>query len=367
MEKYAKKRGAGLIMSGANAENRPHRIVHGEGLVQTTKARNMPMGAAQCSPECPEDTLIGCSEAFVSLLDTIRSIATRQCCITLVGETGTGKEMLARKIHQCSDRKDKVFIPVDCTTLTGSLFESQLFGHVKGAFTGATDNTMGFFRAADGGTIFLDEISEIPLELQAKLLRVLQQGAVTPLGATQPYAINVRVICATNRDLRQMVTEQDFRADLYYRLNVVTLHVPPLRQRTEDVLPMAVYFLKNLSRFYNEPLKTLSPQVEKILLEYPWPGNARQLANAMERAYVLTEASTIQTETLPPEILVEKRAGTGSALLTLEAAKERLVIEALRRTKGQKNAAARILGIDRRRLNRIIEKLNIEVSQIRKD
>jgi DNA-binding NtrC family response regulator len=142
--------------------------------------------------------------------------------------------------------------------------------------------------------------------------------------------------------------------------------VPPLRQRAEDVLPMAVYFLKNLSRFYNEPLKTLSPQVEKILLEYPWPGNARQLANAMERAYVLTEGSSIQTETLPPEILVEKRAGTGSALLTLEAAKERLVVEALRRTKGQKNAAARILGIDRRRLNRIIEKLNIEVNQTRK-
>jgi transcriptional regulator with PAS, ATPase and Fis domain len=362
-----KKRGAGQAMSGANAENKKQGIARGEGPEQAAKGRNMPMGAAQCSPERPEDMIVGCSESFSSLLDTVRSVASRQCCITLVGETGTGKEMLARRIHLCSDRKDKVFIPVDCTTLTGSLFESQLFGHVKGSFTGATDNTMGFFRAADGGTIFLDEISEIPLELQAKLLRVLQQGTVTPLGSTQSYTINVRIICATNRDLSQMVTEQDFRADLYYRLNVVTLQVPPLRQRSEDVLPMATHFLKNLSLFYDEPLKTLSPEVEKILLEYPWPGNARQLANAMERAYVLTEGTLIGVEALPPEILIEKRVGTGSALLTLDAAKEKLVVEALRRTKGQKNAAARILGIDRRRLNRIIEKLNIEIPQIRKD
>jgi transcriptional regulator with PAS, ATPase and Fis domain len=355
-------------MSGANAENHPQRTARGEGPVQSERGWGAPLGAAQHSQGNLEDTIIGCSESFVSLLDTIRSIASRQCCITLVGETGTGKEMLARKIHLSSDRKNKVFIPVDCTTLTGSLFESQLFGHVKGAFTGAVDNTIGFFRAADGGTIFLDEISEIPLELQAKLLRVLQQGIVAPLGSTHSHPINVRVICATNRDLRQMVAEQDFRADLYYRLNVVTLHVPPLRQRPEDILPMAEHFLENLSRFYDEPPKTLSPQVEKILLEYPWPGNARQLANAIERAYVLTEGAVIQTEALPPEILIEKRTAAGqSALLTLEAAKERLVTEALRRTKGQKNTAAKILGIDRRQLNRLIDKLHIEIAQIRKD
>jgi transcriptional regulator with PAS, ATPase and Fis domain len=351
-------------MFGASAENHPQRSARGESATPMNRAGGTPVSAAQGSAD---DTMIVCSESFVSLLDTIRSIATRQCCITLVGETGTGKEMLARKIHRCSDRKGNVFIPVDCTTLTGSLFESQLFGHVKGAFTGAVDNTMGFFRAANGGTIFLDEISEIPLDLQAKLLRVLQQGTVTPLGSTQSHPIDVRVVCATNRDLRQMVTDADFRADLYYRLNVITLHVPPLRQRPADILPMAIYFLKNLSRFYDEPLKTLSSQVERILLEYPWPGNARQLANAMERAYVLTDSSIIQTEALPPEILVEKKTGAGSTLLTLDAAKERLVLEALRRTKGQKTSAAKILGIDRRQLNRIIEKLNIEVAQIRKD
>jgi transcriptional regulator with PAS, ATPase and Fis domain len=345
------KRGFWTIMSGANAENNPQRIVRGERLERDRGARGVPAGVAQYRAGSAEEVIIGCSEAFVSLLDTIRSIASRQCCVTLVGETGTGKEMLASQIHRCSDRRDKVFVPVDCTTLTGSLFESQLFGHTKGAFTGAIDNTLGFFRAANGGTIFLDEISEIPLELQAKLLRVLQEGMVTPLGSTQSFPINVRVICATNRDLRQMVADEDFRMDLYYRLNVVTLHVPPLRQRPEDILPMATHFLKNLSRFYNEPLKTLSPQAERILLEYPWPGNARQVANAMERAYVLTQGPHIETEALPPEVLVEKCTGAGkSQLLTLDAAKERLITEALRRTKGQK-----------------IEKLNIEISQIRKD
>jgi transcriptional regulator with PAS, ATPase and Fis domain len=355
-------------MSSANAENHPQRIARGESLDKERGARGVPAGVAQYRADSAEQVIIGCSEAFVSLMDTIRSIASRQCCVTLVGETGTGKEMLASQIHCCSNRRDKVFIPVDCTTLTGPLFESQLFGHAKGAFTGAVDNTIGFFRAAHGGTIFLDEISEIPLELQAKLLRVLQEGMVTPLGSTHSVPIDVRVICATNRDLRQMVTDEDFRMDLYYRLNVVTLHVPPLRQRPEDILPMANHFLKNLSRFYNEPLKSLSPQVERILLEYPWPGNARQIANAMERAYVLTRGSLIETEALPPEILVEKRTAAGNGqLLTLDAAKERLITEALRRTKGRKNAAAKILGVDRRRLNRMIEKLNIEIVPTRKD
>jgi transcriptional regulator with PAS, ATPase and Fis domain len=316
----------------------------------------------------PDDTMIGSSESFDSLIDTIRSVAVRRCSITIVGETGTGKEMVAKKIHRYSDRREKLFVPVDCTTLTGTLFESQLFGHIKGSFTGATDSTLGFFRAANGGTIFLDEISEIPLELQAKLLRVLQQGTVTPLGSTQSYPIDIRVVCATNRDLRQMVADGDFRADLYYRLNVVTLHVPPLRERPEDILPMAAYFLKKLSRFYSEPAKTLSPQSQRILQEYPWPGNVRQLANAVERAYVLTQGDLIEAEALPPEILLEKRvAGKEGALLSLNAANERLIVEALRRSKGQKATAAKILGIDRRKLNRMMEKLNIEAAQIRND
>jgi len=308
--------------------------------------------------------MIGCSEAFLSILDTVRSVAKRRCCITISGETGTGKEMVARKIHLFSDRKDRAFIPVDCTTLTGQLFESQLFGHVKGAFTGAIDNTLGFFRAADGGTIFLDEISEIPIELQAKLLRVLQQGAVTPLGSTRSYTVDVRVLCATNRDLRQMVAENEFRADLYYRLNVVNLLIPPLRQRPEDILPLALFFLNNLSVFYDEPAKRLAPQTERIILQYPWPGNIRQLANALERAYVMSEQAVIKPEALPPEVLLERLCPVnGSELPTIEQAKEKLIAEALKRTSGNKSAAAKILGIERRRLNRMIEKLNVPVSK----
>lgn len=353
-------------MCSANAEQSPQRIANrpeGTGFVQKTAA----VSAAQHISEKHDDTIIGCSYGFTSLLDMVRSVASRKCCITLTGETGTGKEMLARKIHQQSNRNQQVFVPVDCTTLTGQLFESQLFGHVKGAFTGASDNTLGFFRAADGGTIFLDEVSEIPLELQAKLLRVLQQGVVTPLGSTQSYPIDVRVICATNRDLSQMVAQNDFRADLYYRLNVVTLQIPPLRQRPEDILPLAMHFLRKLSAFYDEPAKVLSAGAERILTEYPWPGNVRQLANAMERAYVLTTGATIETEALPPEIMIEKNTAAGkSSLLTLEQTQQRLVTEALSRTKGKKTAAAKILGIDRRRLDRIIEKLHIEVSQHKK-
>ncbi|MHC4458334.1 MAG: sigma 54-interacting transcriptional regulator, partial [Planctomycetota bacterium] len=233
------------------------------------------------STQHPNNNFVGKSPALNSIREMIKAVATRKCPIIITGETGVGKEMVARQIHAASDRAKKVFVPVDCTTLTGQLFESQLFGHIRGAFTGAVDSTLGFFRAADGGIIFLDEISEIPLELQAKLLRVLQYHAVTPLGATKSYSIDVRVLCATNRNLRELVKEEAFRSDLYYRLNVVNLEVPPLRQRKEDILPLARYFLANQAIFYGEEEKVLSQEVKKLLLSYSWPGNIRELANAI--------------------------------------------------------------------------------------
>ena len=309
--------------------------------------------------------LIGASDAFASLLEMIHSIAHRRSCVTITGETGTGKEMVARRIHHSSRRVDNAFVPVDCTTLTGQLFESQLFGHVKGAFTGAVHDTLGFFRAADQGTIFLDEISEIPLELQAKLLRVLQEGTVTPVGSTRTYPIDVRVLCATNRDLRKMVDRNEFRADLYYRINVVNLEIPPLRQRREDILPLATHFLANIADFYGEPNKTLAAKTERILLGYAWPGNVREMSNAMERCHVLTPDTVVEPSVLPAEILMASYTGvqTGHSLPTLDAAKHTLITEALKATKGRKVAAAKILGIDRRRLNRLIEKLDIKVPQ----
>jgi len=308
------------------------------------------------------DVCIGKSPVFKSLLDTIQAIAARKCSVIIVGETGVGKEIVARQIHIASDRADKVFVPVDCTTLTGQLFESQLFGHTKGAFTGAVDSTLGFFRAANGGTIFLDEVSEIPIELQAKLLRVLQEQAVTPLGSTTSFPVDVRVISASAQDLRQMVEEGTFRSDLYYRLNVVTLEVPPLRQRKEDIIPLAEFFLENQADFYNETPKVLSGEIKELLVNYSWPGNVRELANAMERAYVLSIGREIQSDSLPFDIIVaESETYPKDELPTLDEVKRKVIVKTLAYTKGRKLAAARILGIERRTLNRLIEKLNITV------
>jgi DNA-binding NtrC family response regulator len=310
--------------------------------------------------ETGDTTLIGKSPAFNSILEMIETVAARKCSVIITGETGVGKEMVARQIHNASNRANKVFVPVDCTTLTGQLFESQLFGHVKGAFTGAVDNTLGFFRAAEGGTIFLDEISEIPMELQAKLLRVLQQSCVVPLGSTKSYPIDIRVLCATNCNLYEMVREGTFRSDLYYRLNVINLEVPPLRQRKEDILPLAEYFLESQSAFYSEPAKVLSSTTKKLLLNYAWPGNIRELFNAIERAYILTPGREIQPSAMPFEILIaDAPSYPKQELPTLNEVKRRVITQTLKFTKGRKLAAAEILGIERRQLNRLIKKLNI--------
>jgi DNA-binding NtrC family response regulator len=314
-----------------------------------------------------EPNFIGKSPAFNSLAETINAVAARKCSIIITGETGVGKEMVARQIHLTSDRRHKVFVPVDCTTLTGQLFESQLFGHARGAFTSAISATLGFFRAADGGTVFLDEISEIAPELQAKLLRVLQENSVTPLGSTKFYPIDVRVLCSTNCNLRDMVKEGTFRSDLYYRLNVVNLEVPPLRHRKEDIPPLTEYFLANQAAFYSEEPKVLSATTKKLLLNYAWPGNVRELANAIERAYVLTTGREIQPSALPFEIIIaDSQLYPKGELPTLDEVKRNIITQTLKFTGGRKIAAAKILGIERRSLNRLIDKLNIPLTQIKK-
>jgi DNA-binding NtrC family response regulator len=310
---------------------------------------------------------IGNSPAFNSVLEVIKAIASRECPVIITGETGVGKEMVAKQIHTASNRASRVFVPVDCTTLTGQLFESQLFGHVRGAFTSAVDSTLGFFRAADGGTIFLDEISEIPLELQAKLLRVLQERRVTPLGSTKSYTADIRVLCATCRDLQEMVRRGTFRSDLYYRLDVVRLEVPPLRHRKEDILPLAEYFLQNQAFFYGEPAKVFSEPVKRLLLNYAWPGNVRELANAVERAYVLTPGREIQPVVMPFEIIIaDSPSYPKDQLPTLDDVKRRVITKTLEYTRGRKIAAARILGIERRQLNRLIDKLDISTNNSNK-
>ena len=307
-----------------------------------------------------EKCCVGISGGFRQVLGMVACIASRECPIILMGESGTGKELIAQQIHLNSKRHTAPFVPVDCTNLSSELFASQLFGHVKGAFTGADRDTVGFFRAADGGTIFLDEIGELPLPVQAKLLRVLQEYRITPIGSTQSFPVDVRVVCATNRNLEEMVQKGSFRNDLYYRLNVMNVRIPPLRERTEDILDLAEHFLKQQALLYNESIKRLSPETQSLLLHYPWPGNIRELANAMEHAHILTSQQLIMPSALPKEIAVDAiQDKTTKSFPTVDQCDRNIILSALKQTGGRKLKAARLLGLERRRLNRMIERLNI--------
>jgi DNA-binding NtrC family response regulator len=304
----------------------------------------------------------------------------------ITGASGTGKELVARAIHALSPRNDKRFIPVDCASITGTLFASHMFGHVKGAFTGATHPALGCFRAADGGTIFLDEIGELELELQAKLLRVLQERVVVPVGSHDGVPVNVRVVAATNRDLKREVSEGRFREDLFYRLNVVAIQTLPLRERSEDIGFLAEHFLAEFAAENGTPEKRLSPAARAKLLRYPWPGNVRELQNAMERAVLFTEGEMINPEVLPdePEPADEPRAASTFGPAACEPESEILPLaftadhwptaaqverEHIRRTLEfaayNQSAAARLLDIDRHQLRRRIAEYGIDTSQSR--
>jgi transcriptional regulator with PAS, ATPase and Fis domain len=305
--------------------------------------------------------MIGQSGAIAAVKEVAASIAVRRSTVMILGETGSGKEMLARHIHQLSDRRDKPFVPVDCSSLVDSLFESELFGHVKGAFTGAVRDSLGFIRAADGGTLFLDEIGELSMPMQSKLLRVIQERYVVPVGATRPSFVDVRVVCATHRDLSDMVRLGTFRQDLFFRLNVVVLNMPPLRQRPMDVLPLARHFLRAQAELYGELPKSLAPDTANILQGYPWPGNVRELANVIEHAHVLAANDIIEVADLPERLRVgsiDAQAGNDLYLLDVE---RRTIAEALRRAKFNKAAASRMLGINIQKLNRRIERLGIRL------
>jgi transcriptional regulator with PAS, ATPase and Fis domain len=305
--------------------------------------------------------LIGKSASMAAIKNVATMIAARQCTVMILGETGSGKEMVARYIHTKSDRRDAPLIPVDCSALSDGLFESQMFGHVRGAFTGAVGDSLGFVRAADGGTLFLDEIGELSLPLQAKLLRVIQERAVVPVGDTQAHPVDVRLIAATHRDLSAMVREGTFRQDLYFRLNVVVTTLPPLRERVDDVLPLADHFLQLQADLYEEPKRRLSPEAAAALAQYSWPGNVRELANAMESAHVLAPNEEIRVQDLPLRLQSPWKKGATVSDLSLVEMERRLIREALKRTDFCKAAASRLLGINIQRLNRRIERLNISL------
>jgi DNA-binding NtrC family response regulator len=307
--------------------------------------------------------LIGESAPMQAIYRLIETLKDNRSTVLVSGESGTGKELVARTIHERGPFASRPFLAVNCAGLSETLLDSQLFGHRRGAFTGALSDHDGVFRAAEGGTLFLDEVSEIPLALQAKFLRAVQEREVTPLGSSLPVPVDVRIIAATNRDLEGEVAAGRFRKDLFYRLNVVHLELPPLRDRPDDVAPLVEHFLERFSRQYQVAPKRIVPEAMERLRTYPWPGNVRELQNAIERAFALSVADTVTVDDFPPRI--REHAAAAPAALdvtdvpTLDESERRLIAAALSKSGGNKNEAARILGIDRQRLYRKIDKYNL--------
>jgi two-component system response regulator AtoC len=307
------------------------------------------------------DGIVGDSPAIRELTSLIQQVADNDATVLITGESGTGKELVARAIHAHSPRKDQPFVAVNCAAMPASLLESELFGHVRGAFTDAKRSRPGLILQAGSGSLFLDEIGEMPLEMQAKLLRVLQERTVRPVGGDQEVPFEARLVTATNRDLEQEVEEKRFREDLFYRINVVHISVPPLRARQGDVLTLAQYFLKRIAERTNKSVEGLMPEAAQRLLDYDWPGNVRELENCMERAVALTRTSEISADSLPDKIRNHKSsrlvidAADPSELITLAEMEKRYVRRVLAACGGNKTQAARILGIDRRSLYRRLE------------
>ena len=309
--------------------------------------------------------LVGDSSAMARLRTEIRQVARSQAAVLINGESGTGKELVARAVHQQSDRAGQAFLAVNCAGIPPDLMESEFFGHEAGAFTGARQGRKGLFAEASGGTLLLDEIGEMPLALQAKLLRVLQEGSIKPVGSDHEETVDVRILAATHVDLMKAVEQGEFREDLYYRLETLSLGIPPLRERGEDVELLAMHFLKEACRRHNRGFIKLSDVTLRVLRDYPFPGNVRELSSAVERAVTFCEGDTIQPEHLPERI--RKRQGVspqplaapGSVNLsewpTLEALQQDYVRRVMAAVDGNKRRAAQILGINRRTLYRWLE------------
>ncbi|MGQ9630848.1 MAG: sigma-54 interaction domain-containing protein [bacterium] len=312
-------------------------------------------------------TLIGQSPKMQEIYKLIDRVASFSTTVLLLGESGTGKELVAHAIHNRSPRRDKPFVCVNCAALAENLLESELFGHEKGAFTGAISRKIGKFEAADGGTIFLDEIGELSPALQAKLLRVLQERAFERVGGNKTIEVDVRVIAATNKDLERAVAERAFREDLYYRINVIPIKLPPLREHKEDIPLLVEYFLDKYSRETNKVVERVSPEAMKLLMEHDWQGNVRELANVIERAVVLSNGSEILPEHLPmrPKSESPKEIKVGLHLEEAQNAfRRQYITETLLHTGGNQSEASRILGIQRTYLSRLIREMKIELPKM---
>ncbi len=301
-----------------------------------------------------DQDIVCVSEKMKKLLDTAAKVASKpDTTVLITGESGTGKEVIARYIHRNSPRASKRFVAVNCAAITDSLVESTLFGHEKGAFTGADRRKEGFFEYATGGTLFLDEVGDLPLEAQAKLLRALQEKVIQRVGGNRQIPVDIRVICATNRELLPLVEEGKFRSDLYYRINVFPIHIPPLRERKEAIVPMAEHFIRKFREKIGEDGPLLTQGAKRQLLFHPWPGNVRELANAMERAAILADHLPVTSEDL--SFIDSSRDGSGKDVqwklpetgLLLEELEKDLIRQALEISNNNQSAAARLLGLSR--------------------
>ncbi len=306
--------------------------------------------------------IIGRSTAMVKLLETVAQVAPSEATVLITGDSGTGKELIAGAIHFNSPRKDGSFVKVNCAAITETLLESELFGHEKGAFTGAHRLKEGRFRQADGGSLFLDEVSEMSLGMQVKLLRALQEREITRVGGEEVIKVDVRVIAATNKDLIQEIESERFREDLYYRLNVVTLNVPLLRARKDDIPLLAQHFLSTFAEKNRKQIKGFTPQAMDQLLKYDWPGNVRELMNAVERAVVLSRSEYLEQDlplVIKDVLLDEKKSPSRYAVpadLPLEDVEKTTILKTLESTDGNKSEAARRLGITRKTLHKKLKK-----------
>jgi DNA-binding NtrC family response regulator len=332
--------------------------------------------AAQRDAPAAGPALVGHSPAIIEVMKTLARVAPSQATVLVLGETGTGKELVARTLHHFSDRADRRFVAVNCSALAEGLLESELFGHVRGAFTGAGTARPGLFREADKGTLFLDEIGDISPGLQARLLRVVQEHEIVPVGSETPVKVDVRVLGATHRDLPELVRQGRFREDLYYRLNVVTLTLPPLRARRQDIPLLIDHFLRDQAGRHGRGPVAVDPEAQRRLLAYDWPGNIRELQNVLERAMLLAEQDVIGPEHLAPEVRAPLGAPAGlpfdgaptaaqvpsphgAPLRSLEEVERDHVLHVLTATRGNRDETSRILGISRRTLSRMIQRWNL--------
>jgi transcriptional regulator with GAF, ATPase, and Fis domain len=317
------------------------------------------------------EDIVGESTGLRQVLKQIETVAPTTATVLIQGETGTGKELLARAIHRLSPRREHTFIKLNCAAIPAGLLESELFGHEKGAFTGAIARKMGRLELAHGGTLFLDEVGEMPLDLQPKLLRALQEREIERLGGTRPIAVDVRLIAATNRDLAQMVQEKQFRSDLYYRLKVFPIFAPPLRERSRDIPVLVRHFVATHSRRMGKAIETIPEETMQALMRWPWPGNIRELENFLERAVILTRGPVLYVPLaeLETQALETQDEQTSQETATLHTAEREHILRVLRETDGQiggSDGAAARLGLKRTTLNSKMKKLGIERSDYMK-